>query len=89
MDHGNHGRKPGGFFASRGNLVLIDFLVVGGYYLVTEHRVHLLAWWPLLFLAACPLMHLFMHHDHGGHDDSENASDTAADRRENTPPHQH
>ncbi|MDD2920638.1 DUF2933 domain-containing protein, partial [Rhodoferax sp.] len=23
---------------------------------------------PYLLLAACPLMHVFMHHGHGGHD---------------------
>jgi hypothetical protein len=23
---------------------------------------------PYLFLLACPLMHLFMHHGHGNHD---------------------
>jgi hypothetical protein len=23
---------------------------------------------PWLFLAACPFMHFFMHHGHGGHD---------------------
>jgi hypothetical protein len=26
-----------------------------------------LPWLPWLFLAACPLMHMFMHHGHGGH----------------------
>ncbi|EIF32170.1 Protein of unknown function (DUF2933) [Burkholderia sp. Ch1-1] len=89
MEHGNHERKPGGFFVSRANLVLIAFLAIGGFYLVTEHRAHLFGWWPFLFVLACPLMHLFMHHGHGGHDDSDNASDSAPDRREITPPHQH
>jgi hypothetical protein len=28
---------------------------------------------PYLLLAACPLMHLFMHHGHGGHDHSEHS----------------
>lgn len=35
--------------------------------LVFEHRVHLLGILPWLFLLACPLMHLFMHHGHGSH----------------------
>lgn len=39
-------------------------LVVIAYYLLTEHRQHIFAYLPFLFLAACPLMHVFMH---GGH----------------------
>jgi hypothetical protein len=30
-------------------------------YLILEHRPHLFAWLPYLLIAACPLMHLFMH----------------------------
>jgi len=41
------------------------------FYLVTEHRAHLLGWVPFLILLACPLMHLFMHHGHGGNGKSE------------------
>ncbi|CAN7791984.1 DUF2933 domain-containing protein [Caballeronia sp. LjRoot34] len=89
MERGNRYRKAGTFFVSRANLVLIGFLAIGGFYLVTEHRAHLYGWWPFLFILACPLMHLFMHHGHGGHDDSEHLSDPASARPENTPPHQH
>lgn len=89
MEHGNQDRKPGSFFVSRANLVLIGFLAIGGFYLVTEHRAHLYGWWPFLFILACPLMHLFMHHGHGEHDDSEHTSDRAPDRPKNTPPHRH
>ncbi len=35
-----------------------------GYYLVKEHRAHVLAVLPFVLLAACPLMHLFMHRGH-------------------------
>jgi len=41
--------------------------VVAGYFLVTEHLAHTLGALPYLLLAACPLMHLFMHHGHRGH----------------------
>lgn len=54
----------------RANWVLIGFLVVAGFYLVTEHRAHLipyLGYWPLLLVLLCPLMHLFMHGGHGAH----------------------
>ncbi|MBP0595790.1 DUF2933 domain-containing protein [Paraburkholderia sp. LEh10] len=60
-----HGNRRFGF--SGGNIVLVAFIAIGGFYLVTEHRAHLLGWLPFLLLLACPLMHLFMHHgDHGG-----------------------
>jgi hypothetical protein len=64
--------------ASRANIVLIGFLAIGGFYLIAEHRAHLwlaLPWLPWLLLAACPLMHLFMHHGHGGN--GEDRGDTA------------
>jgi hypothetical protein len=34
-------------------------------YLWLVHRDHVLALLPLAFLAACPLMHMFMHRGHG------------------------
>lgn len=68
MDHGNHDSGQPSFFASRANIVLIGFLILAGFYLVTEHRAHLLGWLPWLLLLACPLMHWFMHGGHGGHD---------------------
>ena len=36
-----------------------------------DHRVHVIGALPFLVLLACPLMHLFMMHGHGGnaHDD--------------------
>ena len=43
------------------------FAAVGAFYLVTEHRAHLLDYLPYVLLMACPLMHLF--HRHGGHHD--------------------
>lgn len=34
-------------------------------FLLTEHRAHVIGLLPFLLLAACPLMHVFMHHhDH-------------------------
>lgn len=48
--------------------ILIVFLAIAAFYLFIEHRAHLLGALPFLLLLACPLMHLFMHHGHGGHD---------------------
>lgn len=47
--------------------VLCGFLVIVGFFLFEEHRAHLLGALPYLLLLACPLMHLFMHHDHAVH----------------------
>ena len=52
---------------SRGQWVFYGFLISAGLLLFTEHRTHVLGFLPYLILLACPLMHLFMHHGHGGH----------------------
>ncbi len=46
-------------------IVLCGFLAVAGFFLITEHTAHVFGALPYLLLAACPLMHLFMHHGHG------------------------
>lgn len=51
----------------RVKIVFLAFAVIGAFLLIAEHRAHVLPWLPWLFLAACPLMHVFMHHGHGGH----------------------
>ena len=52
---------------SRARWVFYGFLAVSSFFLFTEHRAHVLGILPYLFLLTCPLMHLFMHHGHGGH----------------------
>ena len=44
-----------------------SFLVIAAYFLLTEHRAHVVAALPWLLLLACPFMHLFMHRGHGSH----------------------
>nr|WP_188747749.1 DUF2933 domain-containing protein [Marinobacterium zhoushanense] len=46
-------------------MVALGAVAILGYFLVMEHRAHLVAWLPYLMLLLCPLMHLFMHHGHG------------------------
>lgn len=59
-------RHQSGRIAS--GLVFAGFALIASYFLVTEHRAHLAGWWPLLFLAACVLLHLSHGgHGHGGH----------------------
>lgn len=51
----------------RRNWVFWGFVAVAGFFLLAEHRAHLLGWLPYLLLLACPLMHWFMHGGHGRH----------------------
>jgi hypothetical protein len=59
--HENHQTGGGGY----GRWIFWGFLLIAGYFLITEHRAHVVPYLPFLLLAACPLMHLF--HGHGGH----------------------
>ncbi len=66
----DHSGGGGGVPLWRSNIVLIGFMLVGGFYLVTEHRAHFWGFFPFLLLLLCPIMHFFMHgsHGHGGGD---------------------
>lgn len=47
-------------------LVLLAFLAIGAFLLLSEHRAHVIGILPLaLFLLLCPLLHFFMHGSHG------------------------
>ncbi len=64
-------------WSSRTVVAFIVFVVVAAFYLWTDHRVHVLAAVPLLpylVFLACPLMHLFMHLGHGGHQATSEAT---------------
>jgi len=50
------------------------FAAAAAFYLFSEHRAHLLGVLPYLFILACPLMHLFMHHGHHHGHGGENKS---------------
>jgi len=65
------------FWRSKTGMALIGAVLLGGAYAVTEHSQHLWVFLPYAFLLACPLMHLFMHHGHGGH---ENRAAQASER---------
>ena len=63
----NHDRDEHSPMAGRAKIGWIVFAVIAAFYLLSEHRAHLLGALPFLLLLACPLMHLFMHGGHGGH----------------------
>jgi hypothetical protein len=62
-----HTEPEGGRIAKSFKWVLCGLLVVAAFFLFTEHRAHLFGILPYLLLLSCPLMHVFMHHGHGGH----------------------
>ncbi len=78
-------------WSSRAKLAFGVFAIIAAFFVIAEHRAHVLPYLPLLLLAACPLMHVFMHRGHGGHgghhgqggrnppDASGGESDTKAD----------
>jgi hypothetical protein len=58
---------PPSFWRSRYAIGLGVIGAIAGYFLLTEHLAHVIGALPWLMLLACPLMHVFMHHGHGGH----------------------
>jgi hypothetical protein len=76
MDHTTHDKPPERSFwivslPTKANLVFAGFLAIGLFFLILEHRAHVLGFLPFLLLLACPLMHVFMHGGHGGHEGHE------------------
>ena len=61
-------RRQSSWLCSSSGMVLLGFLAIAGFFLISEHRAHALGVLPYLLLLACPLMHLMMHRgSHGGH----------------------
>lgn len=86
MEH-KHESDSDSAMKSKANIALIVFFVIGGFFLITEHRAHLVGWLSTygiwLLLLACPLMHLFMHggHDHGGHGSSVATNESTGEKK--------
>lgn len=67
MNHNEQSRSKGKIPAGIGWAVA-GFLAIAAFFLLTEHRAHLLGALPWLLLLACPFLHFFMHGSHGsGH----------------------
>jgi len=83
-EHHGHNESPPRFWRSRYGIGLLVLGAIVGYFLLKEHTAHVVGVLPFLLLAACPLMHIFMHHGHGhgGHDHS---SHTPPDATPGTP----
>jgi hypothetical protein len=66
--HAPHDHAPQtSFWRSKAGIVTCGFLLIGAFFLLTEHWVHVLGVLPYLLILACPLMHLFMHRGHSVH----------------------
>jgi hypothetical protein len=59
--------------------VLLAFLVIAAFFIVTEHTAHFFGILPYLLLLACPLLHLFHGRHGGGH--SGHGGDEGSDRK--------
>ena len=57
--------KQGSGGGGSGRWIFLGFVLIAGYFLLTEHRAHVWQYLPYALLLACPLLHLF--HGHGGH----------------------
>lgn len=75
--HAQHDSSGRSFLTSRSGLVLLGFLAIAGFYLLTEHTAHVFGALPYLLLLACPLLHVFMHGGRGGHGHGTGSSRTA------------
>lgn len=62
-----HDHEPESLWRTRHAVGLLMLGAVAAFFLLTEHRAHLLGALPYLMLLACPLMHVFMHRGHGAH----------------------
>ena len=81
MDHAD--QPSATFWRSPAGIALAVALLATGFYLVTEHRAHLLGFLPYLLVLACPLMHVFMHGGHhGGHGSSQHPGERDEHRQQ-------
>lgn len=61
--------KPRAERSRRGTWVLIGFLAIAAFFVLAEHKAHLMGALPYLLILLCPLLHVFHHRGHGGHHD--------------------
>ena len=80
-DYSQDDSQPKEFWRSRYAIGLFVMGAIAAYFLLSEHRAHFFGALPFLLLLACPLMHVFMHHGHGGqagHHGGDPGSNTSA-----------
>jgi len=65
MDASNLNPKEG--FGLAQKIALLFILAIVAFYLIEEHRAHLIAYSGTIFFIVFILLHLVMHRGHGGH----------------------
>src|SRR5438477_1323661 len=63
------------WWRSLAGVVTLCVLAAAGLFFIGEHTSHVFSALPYLLIAACPLMHLFMHHGHHGSHGPSGGSD--------------
>jgi hypothetical protein len=71
------------WWTNRSNIALAVFVAIGGYFLWTEHRAHVIEFLPWLLVLGCCAMHFFMHrgHRHDGHGSDNGARSRGEGKR--------
>lgn len=57
------------------------FATIALFFLWEEHEAHILGALPYALLLLCPIIHLFMHRDHGNHGHAAGHDDAHAQHR--------
>ena len=70
--------QPNNQSGSKWKWALLGFLAVAAFFLFAEHSAHVFGILPFLLLAACPLLHLFLHKGHSGQDGGDGPHDHAS-----------
>lgn len=71
---------------SRVTWVCVGFLVIAGFFLITEHTAHAFGVLPYVLLLACPLLHMLLHGRHHGQGEHSGGHDHASmQKKEGTP----
>jgi hypothetical protein len=75
-------KRTAWFQSRKTTWILLGFLAIGAFFLITEHTAHVLGILPFLIFLLCPLMMLFMHGGHGGHGGSDGHSSDNQNRNQ-------
>jgi hypothetical protein len=69
------------FWLTYKGLAAMGLIASATYFLLMEHRQHVIEFLPYLILLLCPLMHVFMHggHGHGGGDHHDHGPENESD----------
>ena len=83
-EHSEHNGNGKSWLFSRTGLATICALAILGFLVYEGHGAHILGFAPYLLILACPLMHIFMHHDHHHHDHmDDDLKDNSSNTNEN------